>query len=842
MPDFIPDSQFVPDAAPTQSTPAPASGPPGFIPDSQFQSDTDKYGSLGQQGLTALESGAGGATLGLSKVAETKLLGVDPKDIQGREAANPTTSTLANMAGGAALIYGTGGIEAPAVAAAEAPYLAAARAASIGSAEHLGPLMYTPAMEAAKAAAPSMFGAGVAGLAAEGAAFGAGNAVDDYALGDPSLNASKVLQNVGMGAAMGVGLGAAFKGVGYALPKATQGLIDSLGKVKDMAIGTEEDPGVIAKILPKDWMQKAWDGWNTGNVDSADTIRAVADNSLSVRNQARAAVMEDYATAHPERLKEAFEDTGMTLEESIAQAHKMADFFKDAVLVLNPKNTAERVSAFSSTPVAKLVKARIDDFEHDVNVATTPLEVHTALSDLATQIDKEGLIKFDTLKTAANQSDQDILMELRNGIRGNLKDENIWGPVAAHYGEMSDGYAAWKNADNLYKKYFMTNGEVNPGKFKTLFNNWNDPSMDLKRAALDEFFTQAQNVAKSSENYSGYQKGAESISDAVEKGAAKNTELAKIAEAMASRPKGMQNGLFGDFSLAGGAHLLGVPSSVVAPVTAAYEAYKAIKNPYQTGANLESTFQKLKVVGDMVQKTSNMISSGAQSIFSNNAVRGAIEAGSIKSNYTKNSNAVRQFANNPESMVDHLAKTTSGIQTAVPNITMGIHQTVSNGVQYLNSKLPRPTTELPMASKWEATPSQKASFNRSFAAVNNPVGVLKQVKNGTVSNEEIQALQAVHPALYKEMQQKVIENMTPAKARTLNYSTKIAVSKFLGSPMDESLMPQVVQSNQAALQNAPQAQAQAQQAMKSKSTQGGLAKLKVSQRNATETQTLEKEE
>ena len=49
---------------------------------------------------------------------------------------------------------------------------------------------------------------------AEGALFGGGNAVSDYALGDPELNGQKVLSYVGMGAGLGAGLGALSKAVG----------------------------------------------------------------------------------------------------------------------------------------------------------------------------------------------------------------------------------------------------------------------------------------------------------------------------------------------------------------------------------------------------------------------------------------------------------------------------------------------------------------------------------------------------------------------------------------------------------------------------------------------------
>lgn len=144
----------------------------------------EKYGTLPQQALTAIEGAARGASFGTSDFIASKLS--SPEAVKGRIEANPVTSAISNMGGAGALIYGTGGAAAPLESG-----LAAAKVA--------------PTVATALA------------YGAEGAAFGAGNVISDIALGDPNLNAEKIMMDVGFGAALGGGLGLLSKGI-EALP------------------------------------------------------------------------------------------------------------------------------------------------------------------------------------------------------------------------------------------------------------------------------------------------------------------------------------------------------------------------------------------------------------------------------------------------------------------------------------------------------------------------------------------------------------------------------------------------------------------------------------------------
>ena len=124
-----------------------------------------------------------------------------------------------------------------------------------------------------------------------------------------------------------------------------------------------------------------------------------------------------------------------------------------------------------------------------------------------------------------------------------------------------------------------------------------------------------------------------------------------------------------------------------------------------------------------------------------------------------------------------------------------------------------------------------SKFNQYYQAVNDPVGTLKNVSNGTLTNEHMEALQATSPKLLSEMQDKVVEKMTdPEKIRQLPYAQKLSLAKFINQPLDENMVPAVIMSNQAAM-NAPQLSQQTSGAVKP--SQKGLEKLSLSKRTGT---------
>lgn len=214
MSNIIPDNKFQP--AVNQS--------PVFVPEDKFESYEDKYGSLPQAAIAGVEGVARGLTLGTSDYVAGKLS--SPEAVRARQEVNPTASIGGNIAGGAGLIGLTGGLAAPA--------------------------------EAALAGSVAPTAARALGFAAEGAMFGAANTISDLALGDTNVNAEKVLMDIGLGAALGGGLGLLSKGL-EALPSLRKAA-PALEDVKPTEPPSGGTPPIESEIPTPDSLKKMQEG------------------------------------------------------------------------------------------------------------------------------------------------------------------------------------------------------------------------------------------------------------------------------------------------------------------------------------------------------------------------------------------------------------------------------------------------------------------------------------------------------------------------------------------------------------------------------------------------------
>ena len=113
----------------------------------------------------------------------------------------------------------------------------------------------------------------------------------------------------------------------------------------------------------------------------------------------------------------------------------------------------------------------------------------------------------------------------------------------------------------------------------------------------------------------------------------------------------------------------------------------------------------------MLDKVDLKIQSGAKSIFSPSTaagIRGALESGGSylsEKEYDKVHNRISELASNPQSVANHLADGTKDLYAAAPNITQGLHNNFVSAVQFLNSKLPKTNSGMPLSSS-ELKPSQ----------------------------------------------------------------------------------------------------------------------------------------
>ena len=95
----------------------------------------------------------------------------------------------------------------------------------------------------------------------------------------------------------------------------------------------------------------------------------------------------------------------------------------------------------------------------------------------------------------------------------------------------------------------------------------------------------------------------------------------------------------------------------------------------------------------------------------------------------------------------------------------------------------------------------QANYNNALNIAINPMLVMPKIKNGTVTQADVNSLKTMMPDLYNQLSQSIMTNLVDHKHEggEIPYSTQIGISTFLGMPMTASMKPGSILANQAAL-------------------------------------------
>ncbi len=798
----LPDSQGIPQGAEV---------PPEDLP-------TD-YTTAGQQAKTTYEGGMRGATLGASDIAETapvpdpggfvasgpagtaawlakRLIGqVKPEDIAGRMKANPGESLAGQVVGGGTLVGMTGGAGA----------LINPVTTGMGVTTGIAKVAATNAALAAL------------GLGAEGAAFGASNAVSDYALGDPNLNAQKVLVDMGEGALFNVGAGGVLKGIESVAP-ISEGINKAIGGLKNFGIN-------LVDKIPGQWFDKMATALR--GVDRPAVIDRLTKTVQDVYDAHGKALDQAYnnwtnAGINPlkdipfEQVQDHLTNLHSSMEEGIVAMRKNPDLY--------PTADVDEAQKIADTYGNKILKASETGDTQAAHKAAW--EARQATGDLVTW-GGHGPPGFKTMY---------------ENLGNTLKSPDIWGADAAtQFAGLDASYAKSFEARKIFMQQlgqkFGSKVIASPSKMNGLFKDMSDPSNPLKVQALNNMFDAAEETAKLADNYTN----ADIFTKKIEAERAAHEETTKLATAIA--PTKSKLGFFKKAAITGLANWAGVPIGGIRALETGFGIHSLLTNPYEVGTTLNRTFNTIGGIGRITNRVSKAIAAGAKSVFSD-APRGALGTGVISGrDYKDRVDRIQHLQQNPQAMLDHLEKSTSAMYEAAPNISSGIHNAMTAGVNFLAGKIPQPGPQFPLSQKFEPSQAQKDAFNHYFEVVDQPLSVLDSIKDGSLNNHQIEALQAVYPHLLTELRSQLVQHLDDGKDSDMPYSAQIALSKFLGMPLEGNMTPQAMMSNQAVFNPPPQPPA-AGPAKKggSKSTLGGLKELDMAKRSMTETQALNEEE
>ncbi len=199
---------------------------------------------------------------------------------------------------------------------------------------------------------------------------------------------------------------------------------------------------------------------------------------------------------------------------------------------------------------------------------------------------------------------------------------------------------------------------------------------------------------------------------------------------------------------------------------------------------------------------------------------------------------VQLYASDPNKLMEQSNARTAGIYDIAPETSAAMDLVAQRAIAHLNEKLPKSAqaqgvldllTDRKMPSSLDIS-----KFERTLKAVENPLSVIKDLKRNMLTREGVEALKAVYPTMYEQLQTNVMDYIAK-KPKAIDYNTRIRLGILLDMPTDISLIGENVLALQAL--HVP-AEGQGQQSAV-KPTQKGLKEIDKSSSALTATQRVQ---
>lgn len=170
------------------------------------------------------------------------------------------------------------------------------------------------------------------------------------------------------------------------------------------------------------------------------------------------------------------------------------------------------------------------------------------------------------------------------------------------------------------------------------------------------------------------------------------------------------------------------------------------------------------------------------------------ELGIGTKSFHKQVEAVLKASENLEEAHDIVNKKIEGLSIADSDLSTALSVSTMRAIQYLHDSIPRAAAGGPLDPEEKHDPSlmDKYKFQKKFEAATNPFSVLKDLANGNLVPEKVEALKAVYPELYTRMVKNGVSQLA-AKRHLLSYPQKQQLSILMETPMTKTLDPAYIQ-------------------------------------------------
>jgi hypothetical protein len=209
-----------------------------------------------------------------------------------------------------------------------------------------------------------------------------------------------------------------------------------------------------------------------------------------------------------------------------------------------------------------------------------------------------------------------------------------------------------------------------------------------------------------------------------------------------------------------------------------------------------------KVAGGVRNKTYGATEKLITGLTSPGAAKAAITAKTSGSIKERRETYLKQ-RENMQSSADKIATLKENIQSQIapsaPGVAASMTQKLDVVHQFLQSKMPVDPLEGTsiFANKTGYVPSdaEMAKWERYVKAVDNPAGVIEDIAEGSPSQEGVEVLKTVYPAMFKQLQSSVLFAIMEQQP-TLDYKQRLTLGTLFDIPSDPSLASAFVSTMQ----------------------------------------------
>lgn len=132
----------------------------------------------------------------------------------------------------------------------------------------------------------------------------------------------------------------------------------------------------------------------------------------------------------------------------------------------------------------------------------------------------------------------------------------------------------------------------------------------------------------------------------------------------------------------------------------------------------------------------------------------------------------------------------AAVPSSDPDFVRAVEDAVLRKLSYLQRHAPSPPAPSVLGRRqWSPSRSEIASFARRIQAAEDPVSVLEDLADGTVSREAAETLREVYPEIFAEVQTRLIERATELE-ESVPYKRRLQISSLFDVPLDDSLKPE----------------------------------------------------